>query len=296
MHSYLIVVSILDLERECAEFIESVKIVQRSCDTGALSDPDIFHPEDGCLKLILSFLNEAQKKAKNLSGLFDATIKTEFEGVMRYFGEDPIDKSARSGFFRRFADFLNQYQAAKKENLAREDAKRKEEARKRVLGTAQKSPTSRDPKTVEANSKIMDDLLDKLRGAPKDSARHQRRRAARRNISETRSSPIRSLSSTMQGSGSPPLSPLRDLAPSVPSIAVVGTGSADEGEEVDLGKVAQGLLAGLKGGDDLLASFRAARKSVNAGLKIEETNSEPTDSKQELEKAREQETESAQTE
>jgi cytokinesis protein len=282
--SYLTTVSILDLERECAEFIESVKIVQRSCDTGALSDPDIFHPEDGSLKLILSFLNEAQKKAKNLSGLFDATIKTEFEGVMRYFGEDPIDKSARSGFFRRFADFLNQYQTAKKENMAREDAKRKEEARKRVLGTAQKSPTSRDPKTVEANSKIMDDLLDKLRGAPKDSSRHQRRRAARRNVSGAmRSSPIRSVSSSMQDTGSTPSSPTRDPAPSIPAISVVGTGSADEGEEVDLGKVAQGLLAGLKGGDDLLASFREARKSVNAGLKIEESQSEPRESKLESE-------------
>jgi hypothetical protein len=285
----LTIVSILDLERECGEFIESVKIVHRSCDTGALSDPDIFHPEDGSLKLILSFLNEAQKKAKNLSGLFEATIKTEFEGVMRYFGEDPIDKSARAGFFRRFADFLNQYQTAKKENLAREDAKRKEEARKKVLGTAQKSPTSRDPRTVEANNKVMDDLLDKLRNAPKDSARHQRRRAARRNVSgAARSSPMRSISTTLLDPGSNPSSPSREPAPSVPDIAVTGTGTADEGDEVDLGKVAQGLLAGLKGGDDLLASFREARKSVNAGFKAEESKSEPSPSKEELDLGLEQ--------
>ena len=134
----LTLVSILDLERECAEFIEAVKIVQRSCDTGALSDPDLFHPEDHSLKLILSFLNEAQKKSKNLSGLFEATIKTEFEGVMRYFGEDPIDKSARSGFFRRFVDFMTQYQTAQKENLDREDAKRKDEARKTGFGDRSK--------------------------------------------------------------------------------------------------------------------------------------------------------------
>lgn len=109
-----------------------------------------------------------------------------------------------------------------------------------------------------------------------------------------RSSPIRSVSNGLQEPGSTPTSPLRDPAPSVPAIAIVGTGSADEGEEVDLGKVAQGLLAGLKGGDDLLASFREARKSVNAGLNVEETKSEPIESKQESGQQSEQE--SAQTE
>jgi cytokinesis protein len=264
----------LDLERECGEFIESVKIVQRSCDSGSLSDPDRFHPEDHSLKLILSFLYEAKKKAKNLSALFDATIKTEFEGVMRYFGEDPIDKSARSGFFRRFADFMVQYQTAKQENMKREELKRKDEARKKVLGTGPKSPSTRDAKTVEANSKIMDDLLDKLRGAPKDSARHQRRRAARRNVSgPVKSSPIRTVSVSSEGHGDNPSSPLWEAPVAVPTIAVVGTGMEDDGEELDLGKVAQGLLAGLKGGDDMLAQFREARKSVNAGLRAEEPES-----------------------
>jgi cytokinesis protein len=268
------VVSVLDLERECGEFIESVKIVQRSCDSGSLSDPDRFHPEDQSLKLILSFLNEAKKKAKNLSALFDATIKTEFEGVMRYFGEDPIDKSARSGFFRRFADFMVQYQTAKQENMTREESKRKDEARKKVLGTGPKSPSTRDAKTVEANSKIMDDLLDKLRGAPKDSARHQRRRAARRNVSgPIKSSPIRTVSVASEGHGDDESSPLREAPAATPTIAVVGTGMEDDGEELDLGKVAQGLLAGLKGGDDMLAQFREARKSVNAGIRAEEPES-----------------------
>jgi hypothetical protein len=240
--------------------------VKRSCDTGALSDPDLFHPEDRSLQLILSFLNEAQKRSKNLSGLFEATIKTEFEGVMRYFGEDPIDKSARSGFFRRFVDFMTQYQTAKKENLDREDAKRKEEARKRVLGTAPKTPGKRDAKTIEANNKIMDDLLDKLRGAPKDSARHQRRRAARRNVSgPMKTSLVRSVS----GSSEAGVPGREDL--SLPTVAVVAPENTEDGEELDLGKVAQGLLAGLKGGDDLLASFREARKSVNAEMNVEQS-------------------------
>jgi cytokinesis protein len=274
LKSYANVVSILDLERECAEFIESVKIVQRSVDTGALSDPDLFHPEDAALKLILGFLNEARHKAKNLAGLFEATISTEFDGVIRYFGEDPIDKSARAGFFRRFADFMQQYQTAKKENLAREDSKRRDEARKKVLGTANKTTPGRDAKTVEANSKIMDDLLNKLRDAPKDSGRHQRRRAARRNVSGgLRASPARSVSvasEIMDMTGSPQ----RESPSPLPSVAVTAPAEVEDGGEVDLGKVAQGLLAGLKGGDDLLASFREARKSVNEGMKLEELKTE----------------------
>jgi len=262
----------LDLERECSEFIESVKIVQRSCDTGSLSDTDLFHPEDRSLKLILSFVNEAQKKAKNLSGLLEATIKTEFDGVLRYFGEDPIDKSARAGFFRRFVDFMTQYQIAKKENLAREETKKKEDARKRVLGTSPgRNGAPRDPKTTEANSKIMDDLLDKLRAAPKDSTRHQRRRAARRVPSGPKSI-LRSESSSSE-IGSMAQLPVPKM-PSSPSVADVASPTGDDGEEMDLGKVAQGLLAGLKGGDDLLASFREATRSANAGIKRESKTEE----------------------
>ena len=196
---------------------------------------------------------------------------------MRYFGEDPIDKSARSGFFRRFVDFMTQYQTAKKENLDRENAKRKEEARKRVLGTAPKAPGKLDAKTVEANSKIMDDLLDKLRGAPKDSARHQRRRAARRNVSgASKTSVVRSVPASSEVGATS-----AEDSPTLPTVAVVAPENADDGEELDLGKVAQGLLAGLKGGDDLLASFREARKSVNAGMNPEELKPEslePTES------------------
>ena len=187
---------------------------------------------------------------------------------MRYFGEDPIDKSARAGFFKKFADFMIQYQTAKKENLDREDAKRKDEARKKVLGTAQKTAggasAGRDARTVEANNKIMDDLLDKLRGAPKDSGRHSRRRAARRNVS---GSPAleRSISGT-SNLALTPSSPIEEGSPTRPAVTVTAPIATEDGEELDLGKVAQGLLAGLKGGDDLLASFREARKSVNASM------------------------------
>jgi len=202
---------------------------------------------------------------------------------MRYFGEDPIDKSARAGFFRRFADFMNQYQIAKKENMGREESRKKEQARKKVLGTATKGPSSpggRDARTLEANNKIMDDLLDKLRGAPKDSTRHQRRRAARRNVSGgLRSSPQREIPSPSRRAEAlaDRSSPTPDSPTKLPSVAVTAATNGDDGEEVDLGKVAQGLLAGLKGGDDLLASWREARKSVNEGMKTEEVKTEDGD-------------------
>ena len=245
-----------------------MKIVQRSCDTGVLSDPDLFHPEDRSLKLILSFVNEAQKKAKNLSSIFEATIKTEFDGVMRYFGEDPIDKSARAAFFRRFADFMTQYQNIKKENLQREETKRKEEARKKMLGQSQKPTGGRDEKTREANNKIMDDLLDKLRAAPRESGRHQRRRAARRNASGApKLSILRSVSNNSEQEETNEAAP-KEVSTFPDPITSPITAEADE--ELDLGKVAQGLLAGLKGGDDLLASFREATKAVNAGMNSED--------------------------
>ena len=272
-YSYgLMVVSILDLERECSECIESVRNVQRSCDTGNLSDPDVFHPQDRSLKLILSFLHEAQKKARGLSGIFDATIKTEFEGVMRYFGEDPTDRSSRAGFFRRFADFILQYQNAKKDNLIREESRRKDEARKKVLGTGGKVNGLRNPKALEENNKIMDDLLEKLRVAPKDSTRHQRRRQQKRDASGRLRSAMRAASAVTEPDVDS--ASLSDEPPRTPTVASVASEIADDGEELDLGKVAQGLLAGLKGGDDLLASFRQARKNVNTGILDDEGTGE----------------------
>ena len=196
---------------------------------------------------------------------------------MRYFGEDPIDKSARAWFFKKFADFMTLYQTAKKENLDREEAKRKDEARKKVLGTAPKTAGTaggaRDAKTVEANNKIMDDLLDKLRGAPKDSARHQRRRAARRTVSGATGAVKRSISGT-SNLALPPPSPIKEVSATGPAVTVTPPTASEDSEELDLGKVAQGLLAGLKGGDDLLASFREARKSVNANMMNTEVQEE----------------------
>jgi hypothetical protein len=63
-----------------------------------------------------------------------------------------------------------------------------------------------------------------------------------------------------------PSSPIEEGSPTRPAVTVTAPIATEDGEELDLGKVAQGLLAGLKGGDDLLASFREARKSVNASM------------------------------
>ena len=185
------------LKSDCEEFMQMVKNVQTSVDIGNLSDSSKFHPQDKILETILPVLPEARRKREYLNDQL-ITTTTQFNKLMKYFGEDPSDATASSTFFSKFASFVFEFQKAHKENLVREQESRAYEARKRLHEAPKKSSQlesgalsasgSGSPTSDGNGSSVMDSLLEKLKAAgPSGDARSARRRAAaRRNMAEHR--------------------------------------------------------------------------------------------------------------
>lgn len=184
--------SVEQLQLDCEEFMQSVKNVQSSIDIGNLSDASKFHPKDKVLSTVLAVLPEARKKKEFLGDQLKTTM-SEFNKLMRYFGEDPSDKQAVATFFSKFASFVSEYQKAHQENVIREQENRAYEARKRLQDAPKKSASvsidsEGNVNVVQPNSSVMDTLLQKLKAAgPTGDARSARRRAAaRRNMADQR--------------------------------------------------------------------------------------------------------------
>lgn len=186
-------ISIEQVKSDCDEFMQMIKNVQTSVDIGNLSDPTKFHPQDKILSVVLSALPEARKKREYLGDQLKTTV-TEFNKLMKYFGEDPSDNTASSTFFSKFSFFVSEFQRAKQENLQREQETRAYEAQKRLREAPKKSsqlesgnlsgpssPGQSGTTETGGNQSVMDNLLEKLKAAgPSGDARSARRRAAAR--------------------------------------------------------------------------------------------------------------------
>ncbi|KAK9373598.1 uncharacterized protein V1513DRAFT_402661 [Lipomyces chichibuensis] len=179
--------SVEQVQSDCRQFIQTIKNVQDSVDFGNLSDRSIFHPEDRALKVVLPFLSEARTKKEYLEEHLQNTATT-FDNVLKYFGEDATDAASRASFFLKFANFVTDFQKARKENLNREDEQRMYEARRKNLLDAQKKAVSADELGLQSTEEkkeggpenaVMDNLLAKLRaaGPTAGDARAARRRA-----------------------------------------------------------------------------------------------------------------------
>ena len=99
------------LMKESKIFIDNINNIQGSVDFGNLSDKSKFHPQDRVLQVLLPILPEARKKAGYISDHLKE-MKTTFDQLMTYFGEDPNDESARKGFFRKISQFLKDYKVS----------------------------------------------------------------------------------------------------------------------------------------------------------------------------------------
>lgn len=174
--------SLDSLKRECTDFINTVKNIQASIDGGKLSDPTIFHPKDKCLTIILPAIKVARDKADLLNDFLRSTSK-KFEKAMRSYGEDPTDPSASLSFFKKFAEFVTEYQRARQQNETREREQRMYEQRRKLAEAPKKADALKDgpPASPEGKGANVDDLIEKLKAAaPPLDARAARRRAARR--------------------------------------------------------------------------------------------------------------------
>jgi len=172
------------IEQDAAKYIDNIKNVQASFDSGNLSDPRKFHPEDRVSQVAQRTMKEARRKAEQMQLYLD-DVKRTYNDILTFFGDDNSDENARREFFSKLSTFVNDYKRSHERNLAFEDNQRRMEASmRRKQGTANggTSETPTESSTVSTSSGAMDTLLEKLRAAaPSTRETRDRRRRARLN-------------------------------------------------------------------------------------------------------------------
>lgn len=172
-------INVDQLRSDAKKYVDNIKNVQMSLDSGNLSDPKKFHPQDRVSQVVQRSMREARRKAEQTSLYLEEMVRT-YEDIMVFYGEDPEDDNARRDFFSKLAGFVSEWKKSREKNMTLEETRRRNEAsmkRKHALKSpllAESGPPS--PSTTGA----MDSLLEKLRAAaPQARDDRDRRRRAR---------------------------------------------------------------------------------------------------------------------
>lgn len=251
------------LAQQAQKFIGNIHSIQMSVDSGNLSEPKKFHPQDRVLQVVLPILPEARKKSEYLKDYMEAMNKA-YADLLTFYGEDPNDENSRKRFFKLISDFVKNYKASNQKNMELEDEERRREKRAQMAAQAQAKQAARDPLSpaaVAQSTGAMDALLDKLRAAGPSS---RDKRDARRRARLRQNGAVRAASITKQpeidgadgeNTESETAAPAADAAPATlddaeqppmsPDITVT---SADQPAEQDsLSKRTEEMLMRLRG-------------------------------------------------
>lgn len=258
-------INIEQLQNDAKKYIDNVRNVQMSLDSGNLSDPKKFHPQDRVSQIVQRCMKEARRKAEQMELYLDEMTRT-YNDIMAFYGEDPTDDNARRDFFAKLALFIAEWKRSREKNVTFEEIRRRnEESMRRKNINLQVVANGRaDSGPVSPSSGAMDSLLEKLRAAaPQTRDKRERRRRARLNE--------RAQVRLASGQKIPDLNEIPEMesgllsAKSVDSHATddtMGTGSAGGNllsptslpspreEEDDVAQRAAMLLQGMREGDD----------------------------------------------
>nr|POF11433.1 cytokinesis protein sepa [Quercus suber] len=177
-------INIEQLQMDAKKYIDNINNVQSSLDSGNLSDPKRFHPEDRVSQIVQRSMKEARRKAEQMQ-LYLGEMNRVFDDILTYFGDDNKDENARREFFGKLANFLQEYKKSHEKNLQLEEAWRKNEAAMRrkqpAAGLTGSAAALNSSETMSPSATgAMDALLDKLRAAaPQTRDTRDRRRRAR---------------------------------------------------------------------------------------------------------------------
>jgi cytokinesis protein len=169
------------LEADAKKYIDNIRKIQMSLDSGNLSDPKKFHPQDRVSQIVQRCMKEARRKAEQMELYLEEMVRT-YKDIMIFYGEDPADENARRDFFSKLANFLNEWKKSKAKNIHLEETRKRNEASMKRKHAAQKAASAvNDGNPASASSTgAMDSLLEKLRAAaPQARDQRDRRRRAR---------------------------------------------------------------------------------------------------------------------
>ncbi|KAF7186591.1 Cytokinesis protein sepA [Pseudocercospora fuligena] len=176
-------INIEQLQGDAKKYIDNINNVQSSLDSGNLSDPKRFHPEDRVSQVVQRSMKEARRKAEQMALYLDEMNRV-YDDILTFFGDDNKDENARREFFSKLANFLQEYKKSHEKNLVLEEAWRRNEENMRrkqmKSGQGSSSASVSDAPASPVSTGAMDDLLQKLRAAaPVAKDTRERRRRAR---------------------------------------------------------------------------------------------------------------------
>lgn len=174
-------INIEQLQTDAKRYIDNIKNVQMSLDSGNLSDPKKFHPQDRVNQIVQRCMKEARRKAEQMELYLDEMMRT-YKDIMVFYGEDATDENARRDFFAKLAMFVNEWKKSRDKNIQVEETRKRNEAsmkRKHAQLKASAAAVEAGPASPSSTG-AMDSLLEKLRAAaPQARDQRDRRRRAR---------------------------------------------------------------------------------------------------------------------
>jgi cytokinesis protein len=93
------------LKLDAKKYIDNIKNVQSSLDSGNLSDPKRFHPQDRVSQVVQRSMKDARRKAEQMQLYLDE-MNRSYDDIMIFYGEDNTDENARRDFFAKLAMFV----------------------------------------------------------------------------------------------------------------------------------------------------------------------------------------------
>jgi cytokinesis protein len=257
------------LQQDAKRYIDNIKNVQMSLDSGNLSDPKKFHPQDRVSQVVQRSMKDARRNAAQMQLYLEDMVRT-YDDIMVFYGEDSRDENARRDFFAKLAIFVTEWKKSKEKNIQLEATRKRNEAsmkRKhaqlKVNGTVESGPVS------PSSSGAMDSLLEKLRAAAPQARdqRDRRRRARLQNRHQVRVAsgqriPDPDENPDIEAGLTSPDSVSTDANPMSPGFLAPVDMTEEEPEEVDdIAERAALLLQGMRGTDGTTDEVEPTRRT-----------------------------------
>ncbi|KLO91363.1 putative cytokinesis protein SepA [Fusarium fujikuroi] len=246
-------INIEQLQADAKKYIDNIRNIQMSLDSGNLSDPKQFHPQDRVSQIVQRIMKEARRKSEQMELYLEEMMKT-YKDIMVFYGEDPADDGARRDFFAKLALFVGEWKKSRDKNVQVEETRKRNEASMKRKHTAQLKLTNANAEagpTSPSNTGAMDSLLEKLRAAA-PQARDQRDRRRRARLKDRHQVRVAS------GQKIPDLDEIPEVEAGLKNkeepteddskVLSPGLSSPREGED-DVADRAAALLQGMRGGD-----------------------------------------------
>ena len=99
------------LRLDAKRYIDNIRNVQMSLDSGNLSDSKKFHPLDRVNQVVQRSMKEARRKAEQMQLYLDEMNRT-YDDIMTFYGEDSTDDNARREFFDKLAKFVTEWKVS----------------------------------------------------------------------------------------------------------------------------------------------------------------------------------------